>query len=83
MCSCCAVEFADENPRSFVIMEAIFYYVRFCVDSQFTFEPSRNVLEIMQIVFVKCIFTSAESSAEEAVALFKDEVSGCTGSLVW
>lgn len=75
-CNASAIEFADDNPRSHVIMEAVFYYIRFCFDSNYSYEQSKNVLEIMQMVFMRCLFNTAESTAEDAITLFKEELKG-------
>jgi hypothetical protein len=73
-CESSAVEFCDDNPRSHVIMEAVFYYIRFCLDSNYSYEQSKNLLEIMQTVFMKCIFNTSEATSDMAIAVFKEEL---------
>lgn len=55
-------------------MEVLYYYVKYCIDSKFSYEQFKNVLEIIQIIFIKHIFINNESNANEAIELFKDEV---------
>jgi len=75
-CDSSAIEFADDNPRSHVIMEAVFFYLRFCMDSKYSYDQSKSVMEIMQTVFMNCIFNTSESTSESAIAMFKEELKG-------
>jgi len=75
--TCSTIEFPSDNPTSRILLELLFYYIKFCLNSKFSFVQTSFLLEIIQSIFKICFRDCAvdqNKSAEFAISLFKEKL---------